>query len=137
MFYFYVVKYVVFLLFIKLCFLFRLSDNTLFKRVYPYSIDLDTNTEYNLVPFMSYQISFQDFLSIFLHSLEFNSTSDKYIYIFNYKGELIAAFTFRPDLIVLGRSKNGFCDLSDDYELGVVFYSILESCDRYILDTNS
>ncbi len=102
-----------------------------------YSINLDTNTKYNLIPFMSYQITFYDFLSILLHSLEFNPTAVKYLYIFNYKGELISAFIFKPDLIIKRRTKNGICDLSQDYELGERFSSILNSCDRYVLDTNS
>ncbi len=132
----YRIKYVVSLFLFNL--LYTLSGKRgYFKGAAPYSINLDTNTKYNLVPFMSYQISFYDFLSLFLHSSEFNPTADKYFYIFNYKGELITAFTFRPDLIIKRITKNGICDLSQDYELSETFYTILYSCDCYVLDTNS
>jgi hypothetical protein len=108
-----------------------------YEGVAPYSINLDTSTSYNLVPFMSYQINFYDFLSILLTSLEFNPTADKYLYIFNYKGELITAFSFRPDLDIKKITINGICDLSEDYGIEETFSSIINSCDRYVLDTNS
>ena len=108
-----------------------------FKGAALYSINLETNTKYNLVPFMSHEIRFYDFLTLFLHSLEFNPTAIKYIYIFNYKGELIYVYTFRPDLIVKSITKNGICDLSQDVELIKEFDTLRNSCDHYTLDTNS
>jgi hypothetical protein len=83
-------------------------------------------------------ISFHDFLGIFLHSLEFNPASKKYIYIFNYKGEIVCAVVFRPDLIILEKvNSNGICDLSHDRDLIEAYIYIIENCDSYVLASNS
>jgi hypothetical protein len=109
-----------------------------YKGVGKSKVNLGTNSKYNLVPFMSYQIIFEEFFSILEDSFEISPTAVKYLYIFNYKGELVCVFVFRPDLIWLSRAKLGGNDLIHHHdELVEIFCSILNSCDQYVLDTNS
>jgi len=128
----YRIKYVISLFLSKSLFL--LNNKKDYIGIAPYSINLHTNTQYNLIPFMLYNLTFHDFLIILLYSLQFNSSDTIYIYVFNYKGELITIYTFIPNKI---KSWNIKHNLSKDYGLQKDFSDIVDSCRKYILDTNS
>lgn len=52
-----------------------------------FTIDLK-NTKYNLITFKLWELTFNNFKDV----IEYLSDGGKYIYIFNYKGELVASF---------------------------------------------
>jgi len=61
-----------------------------------YTIDLDDNTEFNLIPFVLSDLTLDDLKDIVLDCNVFNY-NDKYISIFNFRGEHICELDFYLD----------------------------------------
>jgi hypothetical protein len=86
------------------------------------SIDLN-NTKYNLITFKLWELTYNNIKNVIV----FLSDGDKYIYIYNYKGEVIASFY----LIKLDILENN-SDIVIWYQFNSLRKSIIYYCSQYI-----